>query len=68
MANLKDSGMGGTMYRREDLMDGMAKMEEKFGSLMGTGEGNSEEAEEAEAGEDEGTEADEVEAPARDEL
>lgn len=35
MANLKESGMGGTMYRREDLMQGMDGMKEAFGDMMG---------------------------------
>lgn len=39
MANLKDSGMGGTMYRREDLMKGMDSITEKLGSLAGDPEG-----------------------------
>mmetsp|Transcript_38821 Transcript_38821/g.96221 ORF Transcript_38821/g.96221 Transcript_38821/m.96221 type:complete len:103 (-) Transcript_38821:149-457(-) len=33
MANLKDSGMGGTMYKREELMKGMAGMEDKMAHI-----------------------------------
>jgi hypothetical protein len=33
MANLKDSGMGGTMYKREDLMKGMDGLTEQLGDL-----------------------------------
>ncbi|KAG8462465.1 hypothetical protein KFE25_010290 [Diacronema lutheri] len=35
MANLKSSGMGGTMYRREDLMKGMDGLTAKFGEMTG---------------------------------
>lgn len=33
MANLKDSGMGGTMYKREDLLKGMDGIQEKIGGI-----------------------------------
>lgn len=35
MVNLKSSGMGGTMYKREDLMKGMEGITEKLGGLAG---------------------------------
>lgn len=57
-ANLKESGMSGTMYKREDLagmMDKMGDLEKMMGAggeAMGGGEEAGEEGEEA-AGKDE---------------
>jgi hypothetical protein len=54
-ANLKDSGMSGTMYKREDL----AGMMDKLGDLTG-GMGGMEGAEGAEGEEGEGSDKDEM--------
>ena len=60
MANLRESGMGGTMYKREDLMKGMSGIEKKLGALAGMGapDGPAGAAEEeGEGGAEEGGEA-----------
>lgn len=53
MANLRESGMGGTMYKRDDLMKGMSGIEKKLGELsgMGAGAADGDEAEGAEGAE-----------------
>ena len=53
-ANLKETGMSGTMYRREDLagmMDKMGDMEKMLSGMGGGGEAGEEGAEPAAEGE-----------------
>ena len=56
MANLRESGMGGTMYKRDDLMKGMSGIEKKLGELAGMG-GEDGEADGGAEGSTEGGEA-----------